>query len=403
MDASLYIHLPFCAGCCDYCDFYSIQINPADARIDRYIDRVLADAAASLHGVSSVPSVYLGGGTPSMIGAARLTRLLSGLASLLPAPPAEFTVEANPESADQAFFEACRANGVTRVSLGVQSFHEPSRRAVNRHAGADESLVRAAAFFPAAFSADLIAGLPLQDEAVLRADIERLAAFEPAHISLYALTLDHHTPLGKKAEQSGSLADIEDAIDDLWLFGRDILEKNGYAQYEVSNFYRAADGGGKDAPTAAPVALPSTVKNISAHNMRYWRMENWLGIGAGASGTRIDDQTGTGIRRTIRADVDAYLDAPVFEDEYLDAPTLVKETFLMGFRTMFGPDEALFQKRFRRSPADCIPRTIAAWRAQGLLAPNRTAFTSRGLLFLNRFIQEAFYEIDAEGGMINTR
>jgi oxygen-independent coproporphyrinogen-3 oxidase len=388
MEASLYIHIPFCAGLCGYCDFYSVQAYPDDPRFDRYMSRVLSDTARAFteFGVSSVPSVYIGGGTPSLLGKNRLERLFFGLNALLPqGETREFTVEANPESVDEAFFTVCRTARVTRVSLGVQTFFTPSRKAVHRMGGnLMESLELARAFYPQSFSVDLIAGLPLQTEAVLRADIEKVLSFTPAHISLYALTLEENSPLFRKLEGKN-----EDRISGLWLLGRDFLEENSYISYEISNFCLNQD-------------------KISAHNMRYWRMENWIGVGAGASGTVIDDKTGTGVRLTVYADVDKYLNAPsgffkknkknkkiekIEKKEALDKSTLIKETFLMGFRTIFGPDENLFQKRFGGRVENYIPRTIAKWRGKGLFAQDRLRLTKEGMLFLNAFLRDAFAEI----------
>ncbi|MDR1073920.1 MAG: coproporphyrinogen III oxidase family protein [Treponema sp.] len=395
MEASLYLHIPFCAGSCDYCDFYSIPVKPTDPRVDAYVDRLLADTRQAFSGaggcdaVTFVPTVYIGGGTPSMLGLRRLKRLLAGLAVLAPNIPLEWTVEANPESADGAFFETCAATGVSRVSLGVQTFYEPSRAAVNRVGEARllrERLDLAHMFFPAAFSVDLIAGLPFQDEAVLQADIAQALAFEPAHVSLYSLTVDEHTPLWnkwKKWEKTRRFDCDVERIDRLWLAGRDELERNGYVQYEVSNFCRKGE---------------TSEKNMSAHNLRYWRMKNWLGIGSAASGTIIDDVTGTGVRRTVAADVDAYLTHPVVVVERLDRSVVIKETFLMGFRTMFGPDEALFRKRFHMDIESCIPKTITLWRNRGLLDQERLRLTRAGLLFLDAFLREAFSELDRGNG-----
>ncbi|MDR0376314.1 MAG: radical SAM protein, partial [Spirochaetaceae bacterium] len=130
----MYLHIPFCAGSCDYCDFYSVPVRPDGPELDAFTGVLLSDVRDNLarFSVTRVPTLYLGGGTPSILGTARMTRLLAGLRSLLPAWPGEVTVEANPESADEAFLRACREGGVNRVSLGVQTFHEPSRRMVHR-------------------------------------------------------------------------------------------------------------------------------------------------------------------------------------------------------------------------------------------------------------------------------
>jgi oxygen-independent coproporphyrinogen-3 oxidase len=170
----------------------------ADPRLDAYIERLLAGAEELLRKfkLENVPTVYIGGGTPSILGPARMERLLSGMGILHDASQsAEFTVEANPESIDEDFLRVCRNGGVSRISLGVQSFHEPSLRAVHRAGFESRSQIEAklalvARYFPGTFSADLITGLPLQTKKILLSDIKRLLAFEPAHVSLYSLTLD---------------------------------------------------------------------------------------------------------------------------------------------------------------------------------------------------------------------
>jgi oxygen-independent coproporphyrinogen-3 oxidase len=383
--ASLYVHAPFCAGACDYCDFYSVAVTQNDPRLDRYIDRLLHDAEKLLAGFKTVgvPALYIGGGTPSVLGAGGITRLLTGLLPLLPNVPAEITLEANPESADERFLRAGRDAGVTRISLGVQSFNEESRRAVHR-VGEGRlipgrlELVRQ--YFPGAFSADLITGLPFQENSVLLRDIEKLLAFEPAHVSLYALTPEPGTPLAAARPQNLPAGDEADA---LWISGRDALEAAGYAQYEVSNF--ALNG------------------KESRHNMRYWRMEQWLGLGPGASGTIINDDEGTGLRYTVKPDVDAWLERPVTDSppqivEELDKLTLMKETVLMGFRCLEGPDTALFKKRFNGNIEETIPKTLARWRKRGLLQNHKTALTKDGLLLLDPFLIEAFSELSEVRG-----
>jgi oxygen-independent coproporphyrinogen-3 oxidase len=379
-EASLYVHVPFCTGACDYCDFYSTAVKGDDSRLERFVEVLLGEGKRLLetYRPDSVPTLYIGGGTPSVLGAAGIGRLLVGLLELIAAfapPPAEITVEANPESADEAFLAAARSGGATRLSLGVQTFHEPSRRAVRRIGGtAAGRLALAAGYFPGGLSVDLISGFPFQDEKVLLDDIDAVLSYAPAHVSLYALTLESETTLAVPLPSG-------DEADSLWLLGRDALEKAGYGQYEVSNF--SLDG------------------RESQHNIRYWRMRDWLALGPAASATIINGETG--IRYTVPPDVDSWLEAggcgfsedsgykPLIEE--LDKMSLIKETILMGFRYIEGPDEALFRRRFGRNIEDCVPKTIAAWRSRGLFQKDKCALTKPGLLLLNRFLVEAFEEV----------
>ena len=386
---SLYVHVPFCAGACGYCDFYSVAVKGEDSRLERYVDVTLEEGKRLFETFrpESIPTLYIGGGTPSVLGAAGIGRLLAGLSGLIAAlapPPIEVTVEANPESSDEAFLAAARSGGVTRLSLGVQTFHEPSRLAVNRighgsgEIGLHKRLALAAGYFPGALSVDLISGLPFQDERVLLDDIDAVLACAPAHVSLYALTLESETTLAAPLPRG-------DEADRLWLRGRDALEKAGYGQYEVSNF--CLDG------------------KESRHNIRYWRMRDWLALGPAASATVIDDETGSGFRYTIPPDADRWLAAGgcrFSEDdgykppiEELDKVSLIKETILMGFRYIEGPDEDLFRLRFGRNIGDFIPKTIAAWRSRGLFRKDKCALTKSGLLLLNPFLIGAFDELDA--------
>jgi oxygen-independent coproporphyrinogen-3 oxidase len=392
-NASFYIHVPFCAGACDYCDFYSLPALPGDPRFSRFVDMILRDTETLLRrfGVRRIPSLYIGGGTPSLLGARGIGSLLWGLRSLLPEWPEEVSLEANPESAGPSFLAACRGGGVTRLSLGIQTFHEASRRIVHRLGDGTllpERLDLVREFFPAAFSADLITGLPCQDEGVLLGDIERLLLREPAHVSLYALTVDEES----RPEWADRLPGRDEA-DRLWLLGRDALEAAGYAQYEVSNF-----------------ALPG---KRSVHNIRYWRMENWLAAGPAASATVIDDRTGRGFRYTVRPDLAAYLDRPGLsaspaawgfpcDTEDLDRPALMRESCLMGFRCVEGPDGELFSRRFGRDMEDCLPRTFSRWRRRGLMFPGKTALNRDGLVFLNPFLEDVFGELEeSEGHPLN--
>jgi oxygen-independent coproporphyrinogen-3 oxidase len=364
MTASLYIHVPFCASKCSYCDFYSVPAARGDPVVERYAEELVADIAGKVarYGVEAVPSVYVGGGTPSMLGADGIARLLSfvaaGSAGERPVPVmpnAEITVEANPDTIDEAFLAACIECGVTRVSIGIQTFNDTCRKAVGRVGGgkmAEERLALLNGFFPGTFSADLMSGLPGQDERVLLTDIDRLLKYRPAHISLYDLI-----PHG---ELRGIL--LEDKKAELWIAGRDALLNAGYEQYEVSNF-------------------SLTTHTRSAHNIRYWLMQNWIGSGTSASGTIIDDDRGEGFRET---------DGRI---EPLDSEALIKETFLMGFRYCEGPDAELFRRRFRRSIEDTIPASLAKWEKRGVIRKGIPKPTRDGLLFLDGFLRDCFAEI----------
>ena len=371
---SLYLHIPFCFEKCDYCDFYSVPVKKSgeqwDSLADRYIETLLLETKRRLIPYGSsfhIPSIYIGGGNPALLGASGISRLLNGLLQLIDASPREITIEANPETITQSFLHSCSDSGITRLSLGLQSFDESIRKASGRQGTITmQQLYQAAKVFGRCLSFDLISGLPGQDEKLLLRDIEKAISLEPGHISLYALTLEPGTPLAQRYRS------CEDTADRLWLLGRDALIKAGYKQYEISNF-----------------ALAPAYQCI--HNVRYWTMKNWIGIGPSASGTIIHND-GTGCRFTYPPNLDAFLStasldgtpAAVLHEE-LDKMTMLKETILMGYRCKEGPDPGLFSMRFGKTIQETIPKTLAKWQ-------NYKENTIMN--FLNNFLLDVFLEVE---------
>jgi oxygen-independent coproporphyrinogen-3 oxidase len=372
---SLYIHVPFCLpgirGRCDYCDFFSTAPeNLPDEYIDAFLKAIIADVNYQIEyfNVCEIPTVYIGGGTPSVLGR-RIGVLLGALSEIKGFAPVEITVEANSESATEEFLCACRDGGVNRLSLGVQTFHEPSRRAVNRAGNVEmleERLALCSRFFSGSLSADLITGLPCQNEEIVLDDVRRLLSFDPVHVSLYSLCVENGTVLEKKLKNREITLPDRDKADTLWFSARDALMQAGFHQYEVSNFAR--DG------------------KRCLHNIRYWRMEGWLGAGPAASGTIVDENERRAKRFTYAPDVQAYIKTPFVNTaicEELNKATLMRESVLMGFRYCEGPDAEIFKKRFGLRIEDCIPQTLSRWKGR------------ETMLFLNGFLSEAFDEMES--------
>jgi len=383
------VHVPFCAGACDYCDFYSVPVKPDDPIMSLYVNAVLEESRLLLekYNIDKIPTVFIGGGTPSVLGTELLYRLLTGLQRIIKTysaeNPAEITMEANPESCSIELLTAAKEAGVNRLSLGIQSFCAQSRQAIGRIGECSllpQKLRIASDLFPDNFSVDLISGLPYQNEKILLDDIKKILSFRPAHVSLYSLTVEHGTVLAEKISRGQIRLPPKDEADRLWIAGRDFLENSGYGQYEVSNF--------------------CIYGRESLHNLRYWRMENWLGAGPAASGTLIDDTNGTGLRFTNDADIEKWLSCttgkiPAGNAENLDTLTLMEETMMMGFRLTGGPDRKLFKRRFKKDIEEYIPKTINSWLKKGLFSTEKTALAKDGLLLLDQFLVEAFLETEA--------
>ncbi|RFF27314.1 MULTISPECIES: radical SAM family heme chaperone HemW [unclassified Wenzhouxiangella] len=262
---SLYIHLPWCVAKCPYCDFNSHALD-GELPEDRYIDALLADLEVDLPRVWGRPvvSVFLGGGTPSLFSAAAIDRLLSGVrARLQLAPGAEITMEANPGTVEHDRFEAYRAAGINRISLGIQSFDDAQLKTLGRiHSSAEAEhaieAVKSAGFDR--FNLDLMWALPGQSVEEAVNDVERALAFGPRHLSHYQLTLEPNTVFAKHPP---ALPD-EDSVIAIQEACGERLHNAGLHAYEISAW---AEPGQE-----------------SSHNLNYWRFGDYLGIGAGAHG-----------------------------------------------------------------------------------------------------------------------
>ena len=260
---SLYVHLPWCIRKCPYCDFNSHEMRQQDLPEQRYIDALLADLDAALPLVwgRSVVSIFFGGGTPSLFSPEAIERLISALrARLKLSADCEITLEANPGTFERERFRAFRAAGVTRLSVGVQSFHDANLQRIGRvhdRAQALAALEEAARSFDT-FNLDLMYALPGQTLAELRQDVDQALAFAPPHLSIYHLTIEPNTYFAKHPPK---VPEDDEAYAMLDL----LTERTGQAgleRYEVSAY-----------------AKPG---HHCRHNLNYWQFGDYLGIGAGA-------------------------------------------------------------------------------------------------------------------------
>ena len=261
----LYLHIPFCKAKCIYCDFYSLPYS--EEKMDAYSAALQRDlirwaGEAKDH---TVDTVYFGGGTPSYLGAERLCRLLETVfAHYRVDKNAEITTEANPDSAREvSALRRLREAGFNRISLGMQSASDDELRLIGRVHTHKETVEAVHAARAAGFgnvSLDLIYGLPEQTMAHWRENLQAAIALEPEHLSCYGLKIEEGTPLDRKKNTLRIPDDDEQAEE--YLATVELLEKAGYAQYEISNFARP----GRE----------------SRHNLKYWTMQEYLGFGPGA-------------------------------------------------------------------------------------------------------------------------
>ena len=264
----LYVHIPFCAAICNYCNFNRGLFEPGLK--DRYVAALLDEIRGAAEPATAADTVFFGGGTPSLLDPSEIAAVISACRNAFDlAPDAEVTMEANPETVTPDRLELFRAAGVNRVSYGVQSFRDDELRRLSRlhsasRAGEAVAMARAAGFDNV--SLDLMMWLPQQTVEQWLESVDALIALEPEHASLYLLELYPNAPLrDEMARSRWSLAPDDDAAD-MYLLAMDRLDRAGYRQYEISNVAKA----GRE----------------SRHNLKYWQDGEWRGFGCGAHSTR---------------------------------------------------------------------------------------------------------------------
>ena len=372
-DLGVYLHVPFCERVCPYCDFAveaAGALDPGLARdyvglLLRELELVREDEGDALVG-RRLASVYLGGGTPSLLPAGEVERLLDGLVAAFGSLPEEVTLEANPGPLETPRLEGFRSAGVTRLSLGVQSLDDRTLKSLGRAqngAQARRGLEAALACGFASFSADLIHGVPGQTPESLFADLDALLELGVPHVSTYALTVEPDTPFGG-AQRAGRLGLPHEDVAHAMAQGlRARLAAAGLQQYEISSFARPGQR--------------------SRHNQRYWRRLDVLGLGSSAAGL-----LGPVRSRNLRSRSDwaAEIGAgrrPLAERERLTPRAQRQETLSLGLRRLEGVPRADYWRAFASRPEDDFPAEMAELRRLGLVADRagRLCLSERGILF----------------------
>ena len=357
---SLYVHVPFCRAKCDYCAFYSIP-GAGSARRQAYLDRLRLEFAEFAGQHAPLTSIFIGGGTPSLLPPRQLDELLRRIrTSFTLAADCEFTVECNPDSLTAQKIAVLARHGVNRVSLGVQSFLPAHRLTLGRQGSLDrlaELLAELRACGIRNLGMDLIYGIPGQTLADWESDLRRAIAFGIRHLSTYALTVEEATRLGRRGVHAAA-----DALAvSMWERAADIAAGAALRRYEVSN-----------------LALPGSE---CRHNLEVWYGGTYLGCGPAAAS--FDGE----LRWTNAADLQAWLQIGTpREDDRLPPEARAAEILAFGLRTAAGWDRTCFRER---TGFDCLALRgpeIAALAAEGFLEllPAILRPTPRGLLFADR-------------------
>lgn len=353
--SALYVHVPFCRRKCGYCAFYSLP-GAAPARMRAWRERLRREFAEFAASSAPLHSIFLGGGTPTLLPPSELAGLLADIrAAFTVTPQAEISSEANPETVTPEVADALAAGGVNRVSLGVQSFQPALRRVLDRAgdpAAAETAVIHLRQAGIHNLGADLINAIPGQTPPLWRDDLRRALELGIAHLSTYALTREE----GARLADSFPPADAELEAD-LWEIADAETTRYGLHRYEVSNF-----------------AWPGAA---CRHNLDVWLGASYLGCGPAAC------SFDGALRWSNPADLDAWLREPVpRETDPLPADRRAAEILVFGLRTTAGWTRGLFQERTGFDYLDLRGRDLHRLQDQGVLAglPDRVYPTPRGLL-----------------------
>ncbi|MBW1890368.1 MAG: radical SAM family heme chaperone HemW [Deltaproteobacteria bacterium] len=381
-NAGLYIHFPFCVKKCAYCDFYSIT----DLTLrEVFVEALIHEMELLRNSPFTFDTIYLGGGTPSVLPAKAIDRLLSRAFTIFNIQnDAEITIEANPGTVDEASLLNYRQAGINRINLGVQSFSAAALKFLGRIHTADVAVSAIVSARKAGFDnlgLDLIYGIPGQDPASWENDLQRAVDCSPEHLSCYTLTFEKGTPLGKMMAE-GRVAPLDDtAVSELFKLTQNFLSQHGYEQYEISNFARTSHEGN----TAAD-------RNFyrSRHNQKYWSSAPYIGLGPAAH-TFIDPERCWNV-----PDLETYLSRlqkgvlPVAESETLTTEQRLMETLYLSMRTIDGIDiprlEETFDLDFHARYADALQEL--ARRGLLIVTDTRSVPTPRGMRFVDTIIGE---------------
>ncbi len=363
MIPGIYIHIPFCLSKCGYCDFYSVT---STEKIPCFVEALLREVEMYRGCFNRVDTLYLGGGTPSLLSPEQLALILKVMHErFLLSSDTEVTIEANPGDMNRTLADSLFISGINRISLGVQSFDDNILSFLGRrHSSADAISAiedaRSAGFEN--IGLDLIYGVPGQSMESWTDTLRRALSFQPEHLSCYQLTIEPSTPLGKRYQTGEIAGPDEDLLYDFFMRTSELLEDSGYTHYEVSNFARN----------------PSF---MSRHNRKYWNHTPYIGLGPAA-------HSFSGNRRWWNyRSVEDYIDRigrgfpPIERSEILEMEQLRLEALYLGLRTRMGIDLRDFSERYAFDLLEEKREILTIMQDEGLITidDNHIRPTRRGL------------------------
>jgi oxygen-independent coproporphyrinogen-3 oxidase len=373
---AVYIHIPFCHHRCSYCDFniYAGMKSLYTPYVAAIPEEIAVTAARV--GRVRVPSIYIGGGTPSLLSAELIDSLLTAVRTCFDVnTDAEVTLEANPSDVQAAYFAHLRSSGVNRISLGVQSSHEDELQLLRRGHSFQVAIDTYEAARQADFdnvNLDLIYGLPDQPIEKWRTTLERVIALQPDHISAYSLQVEERTAMLRWVQNGRVSEPDDDTVASMYELAQELLAQAGYEHYEISNWAR-------------------TTYHASRHNLVYWHNEPYFGFGCGAHSSVEGKRYSNVLHPREYIERIKQQGAAFVEVEEIDRALEMGETLMLGLRLIEdGVERARFQDRFGVELDQIYGATIEQLVEQGLLESDaeRIRLTARGRLLGNRVFAE---------------
>ncbi len=371
---SLYIHIPFCISKCSYCDFFSMPGK------DREMKEAVTDSTirqikyfSQKYSFKHLETVYIGGGTPTSLPYDILEKLITGTVKVIPSEIKEFSIEINPETVNHDLINLIENSPLTRLSIGIQSFSGRFLKTLGRNSSPLKNInaIELLSKTGKDLNLDLISSIPGQSVGEGICDAKTASDFSPSHISLYNLTVEKNTAFSKKYSEN----DIDDEV---WIKTSEFLEDSGYSNYEISNF-----------------SLPG---KECIHNLNYWKMQNYLGVGPASVSTISENSSFVRIFNTEK--IESYLEGENsswnIRKERIDKTDYLIEYLMMGFRTAEGINITAAESVLGYNIYSIIPETVIKWDDKGFIdsLEGRLSLTRKGRLFHSSFIIDIMNELD---------
>jgi len=380
-NVSLYVHIPFCTQRCSYCDFYFVTTKRG---YEEFVDTVCLEInlLARSYPKQSLSTIYFGGGTPSLLTSSLIHRILTHIRhSFHTGHVREITIEANPEDITDSLLQELLNMGVTRISLGVQSFNDDDLKFMNRCHNSGQAIQACSRIQSAGFnswSLDLIFGIP--DASLNRWENNLIKAVNTGvpHLSTYSLTVESFTPLHKQVQKGQVTMSSDTHISDQFQFAMDILKKAGYHHYEISSFAQSG--------------------HQSLHNSHYWSHDNYLGVGPSAHSFWWENDKmmrWENVRNLrIYSDLVYQKKTPITFKETLSLHDLIREKIMLSLRTSQGIDLNDLERKYGYRMIGHQQQQLQLMEANGLIVQSKSfvRLTEKGMHLCDQITQQLWIE-----------